>query len=81
LNIKSNEKILEVFESYRESVVGNRRNYYAREIGKLRFRLANVMAELQFMPNVSKYVIESGVVIGAVVSNLDKHHTTTTRQS
>jgi len=67
LNIKSNEKILEVFESYRESVVGNRRNYYAREIGKLRFRLANVMAELQFMPNVSKYVIESGVVIGAVL--------------
>ena len=67
LNIKSSEKILEVLESYRESVVGNRRNYYAREIEKLRFKLADVIAELQFMPNISKYVIESGIVIGAVL--------------
>ena len=32
LNIRSNEKIVEVFSSYRESVVRNRRDYYAREI-------------------------------------------------
>ncbi|MEI9907411.1 MAG: hypothetical protein WDO06_05495 [Actinomycetota bacterium] len=31
LNVKSNEKIVEVFSSYRESVVRNRRDYYARE--------------------------------------------------
>lgn len=67
LSIASNEKIIEVLDSYRESVVRNRRNYYAREIGKLRLKLADVLAEMQFMPNVSKYVIESGIVIGAVV--------------
>lgn len=32
LNVKSNEKIVEVFSSYRESVVRNRRDFYAREI-------------------------------------------------
>jgi len=32
LNIKSNEKIVEVFASYRESIVRNRRDYYARNI-------------------------------------------------
>jgi ABC-type multidrug transport system fused ATPase/permease subunit len=48
-------------------VVRNRRNFYSREIGKLRLKLANVLAELQFMPNISKYVIESGIVIGAVL--------------
>lgn len=65
--ILSNEKIVEVFNSYRESVVRNRRDYYAREIGKLRFALADVSAESAFMPYVSKYVIEMTIVIGAVL--------------
>ena len=37
LQIKSNQKVLEVLNSYRESVVRNRRNYYAEEIGLLRY--------------------------------------------
>ena len=67
LNVASHEKITEVLESYRESVVRNRRDHYSKEIGALRLKLADVLAELQFMPNVSKYVIESGVVIGALM--------------
>jgi ABC-type multidrug transport system fused ATPase/permease subunit len=67
LNIKSNEKIVEVFASYRESVVRNRRDYYAREIGHLRYSLANTSAEMGFLPYVSKYVIETTVVVGAVL--------------
>lgn len=67
LSVESNEKITEVLDSYRESVVRNRRSYYAREIGQLRKQLALILAELQFMPNVSKYVIESGMVLGAVI--------------
>lgn len=67
LSIASNEKIVEVFSSYRESVVRNRRDFYAREIGKLRFSLANVSAESAFMPYVSKYVIETAVVLGALI--------------
>ena len=66
LNIISNEKIIEVFGSYRESVVRNRRDYYAREIGRFRYALASVSAETHFMPYVSKYVIETTVVLGAV---------------
>jgi ABC-type multidrug transport system fused ATPase/permease subunit len=67
LNVRSNEKIVEVFSSYRESVVRNRRDYYAREIGKLRFDLADTLAEISFMPYVSKYVIETTVVVGALL--------------
>ena len=67
LSINSNQKILEVLDSYRESVVKNRRYYYAREIGKTRYELASSQAELAFMPNVSKYVIETAVVIGALL--------------
>jgi ABC-type multidrug transport system fused ATPase/permease subunit len=64
LSISSNEKILEVLSAYRESVVRNRRNFYSKEIGKQRLALANTIAELTFMPNISKYVIEITVVLG-----------------
>jgi len=66
LAIESNETIIEVLSSYRESVVRNRRDYYARKIGEMRMRSANILAELSFMPNISKYVIETTVVIGAL---------------
>jgi len=67
LSIRSNEKIVEVFASYRESVVRNRRDYYAREMGLLRYSLASTSAELAFLPYVSKYIIETTVVVGAVL--------------
>lgn len=67
LSIRSNEKLVEVLSSYREFVVRNRREYYAREIGKMRESLADVMAEIAFIPSVSKYVIESSVIFGAVL--------------
>jgi ABC-type multidrug transport system fused ATPase/permease subunit len=67
LNIRSGEKVIEVFASYRESVVRNRRDYYAREIGHLRYSLANTSAEMNFLPYVSKYVIETAVIVGAVL--------------
>ena len=67
LNIASNEKIVEVFSSYRESVVRNRRDFYAREIGAFRFSLARTSAEMNFLPYISKYVIETSVILGALL--------------
>jgi ATP-binding cassette, subfamily B, bacterial PglK len=67
ISISSSEKIVEVLSSYREAFVRNRRSYYASEIGSLRLKLADSYAELSFMPNISKYVIETSVVLGAVL--------------
>jgi ABC-type multidrug transport system fused ATPase/permease subunit len=67
LRIRNNQKILEVLNSYRESVVRNRRKYYSDQIGKMRYLLANVTAEYSFMPYISKYTIESTAVIGLLV--------------
>jgi ABC-type multidrug transport system fused ATPase/permease subunit len=66
LNIESNQQIQEVLGSYRESVVRNRRNYYAINIGKQRLELANNSAEIAFMPNIGKYVLEITVVLGSL---------------
>ena len=67
LSIESNEKILEVFATYRESLVRNRRFYYATEIGKTRMKLADKTAELNFLPYVSKYMIESMVIVTSLI--------------
>jgi len=73
LIIKSNEKIVEVFASYREAVVRNRRDYYAREIGILRHKLADTMAEVNFLPYVSKYVMELAIIFGAITVGLSQY--------
>jgi ABC-type multidrug transport system fused ATPase/permease subunit len=67
LQVESSSRILEVLSSYREVVVSNRRSHYSREIHRVRYELAETIAELSFMPNISKYVIESAVVLGALV--------------
>jgi len=66
-SIASNEKIVEVLESYRESVVRNRRNYYSDEIRELRYDLADTLARISFLPNISKYVIEISVIFGTLL--------------
>jgi ABC-type multidrug transport system fused ATPase/permease subunit len=66
LEIASNQKISEVIGSYRESIVRGRRYFYAKEIGELRFNLSRVEAESSFMPYISKYVIETTVIVGAI---------------
>ena len=67
LNIESNRKILEVLSSFREAVVKNRQDFYARKIGNTRFSVANLEAELAFIPLFSKYILEISVVLGALI--------------
>ena len=66
LQVESNTKVLEVLSSYREAVVSHRRANYGISVSKTRYKLAETIAELSFMPNISKYVIESAVVFGAL---------------
>jgi ATP-binding cassette, subfamily B, bacterial PglK len=67
LEIESSENIFAVISTYREAFVKNRREFYVDRIGGLRFKLSNTQAELAFMPYISKYVIESVVVLGSLV--------------
>jgi ABC-type bacteriocin/lantibiotic exporter with double-glycine peptidase domain len=67
LNVKSNEVIMEVFQSYRELVVGNRRPFYIEKISQIRRNLAFTSAELSFMPYISKYTLELAVIFSAIV--------------
>lgn len=66
-DIASFETITEVLSAYRELVVKGRRNFYSEKIGKIRYSLGDVSAEVSFIPLISKYVIESVVVLGALI--------------
>ena len=66
ISVESSETVFEVLMAYREATVRNRKGFYARLIGRQRLQLANLQAEMSFMPNISKYVIEIAVVISAV---------------
>jgi len=63
--ISSNRHIVEAVGSYREMHVRDRKSFYAQEIQAERFKLSMNDAHLAFMPMISKYVLESAVVIGA----------------
>jgi ABC-type multidrug transport system fused ATPase/permease subunit len=67
LGIVSAETILEVLNVYRELAVRNRREYYSRRIASDRKNLAGILAQIQFLPNISKYVMESSMVIGGLL--------------
>jgi ATP-binding cassette, subfamily B, bacterial PglK len=67
LTIQSYEKTFEVLNSYRESVVRHRRKFYSQQIGKIRFQLADTVAEQNFLPYISKYVIESTTILSSLL--------------
>jgi ABC-type multidrug transport system fused ATPase/permease subunit len=66
LTVDSSKLILEVLSTYRESLVRDTRGYYSKKIAHSRKELAINQAEMQFMPSISKYVIEVTLILGGV---------------
>lgn len=67
LNVYINEKILEIIFGYREAFVRGRRGFYEKIISESRFRLSSSLAESNFLPYIGKYVIETSIVLGALL--------------
>ena len=67
LDIESSQRIFEAVNSYRELLVRDRRGFYAQQIGELRYKLADGVATMGFMGNISKYVLEITLVVSALL--------------
>jgi ABC-type multidrug transport system fused ATPase/permease subunit len=67
LNIESNSALTEIISSFRELSVHGRQKYYIKKITKLRTELADTQVETAFMPNISKYMVESALILGAII--------------
>lgn len=67
VSIESNTRILEVVNAFREIYVHNLQDTYAKKISDTRYSLADKNAELGFIPNISKYVLEITLVVGGII--------------
>jgi ABC-type multidrug transport system fused ATPase/permease subunit len=65
--VKTNEKTNEVILSFREIFVRGRQLFYADNISELRKKSADASAEIAFLQNISKYVMELVLVIGILI--------------
>jgi ABC-type multidrug transport system fused ATPase/permease subunit len=65
--ISTNQKIFEAFSIYREIFVRSKRHHYASQISQHRAVTAIAQADQIFLPNLSKYVIEIALVVGATL--------------
>ena len=67
LTVSSNQLILEALGVYREIFVLNRRASYVSSLERIRFQLSKTTSEISFIPYVSKYILESAVIVGGVI--------------
>ena len=67
LTVENNEKTQEILNTYRESVVRNTRYFYLKHIEKIKIELSKVSALQQYTPNLNRYIIESVVIVGALL--------------
>lgn len=77
LNIESSQRIFEAINSYRELLVRDRRGFYAQQIGGLRHKLADGIATMGFMGNISKYVLEITLVVSSLLLAFHQFSTST----
>jgi ABC-type multidrug transport system fused ATPase/permease subunit len=77
LGIESSQRIFEAVNSYRELLVRDRRAFYAQQIGGLRYKLADGVATMGFMGNISKYVLEITLVVSSLLLAVYQFSTST----
>lgn len=66
ISVQSNENILQAIHTYREILVRNQRDRFVNRIAIDRMKLSDVAAEMSFLPNISKYVLEISMVFAAI---------------
>lgn len=66
LNVSSNQKIMDLIQTYRESFVSSTLANSVYDIQSDRHALGKVMVEKAFMPNITKYFFEIVLVVGAL---------------
>lgn len=65
VNLQSQDLMLGTLNGYRELRVRNAERSTLMEFSQLRSSMASATAELQFIPNIGKYILESSIIIGA----------------
>lgn len=65
--IKSDSYIREAILSYREIIVRNREDFYLTRVNSIRSAYSTTTAKIEILPFISKYVIESVIIVGSMM--------------
>jgi len=63
IHIKSLDKISEVLDHYRENVIRNTLEHQSENLTELRMKHSRALAEINYLPNITKYLFELSLVI------------------
>jgi ABC-type multidrug transport system fused ATPase/permease subunit len=66
ITIQDSEALLELVAGYREAFIRNRRGYFVDRAKRIKWEIADYSAELAWMPNISKYVVEIAFTLGTM---------------
>lgn len=66
ISIQDSEALLEMIAGYREAFIRNRRGYFVDKAKRIKWSLSDYSAELAWMPNISKYVVEIAFTVGTM---------------
>jgi len=67
LNKTANVEIFEYLSSFRELYVGNRLSSAVKNFNNIKIEHGKILADRQYLPILSKYIIESSVILMALV--------------
>lgn len=66
ITMQDSEALLELVAGYREAFIRNRRGYFVDRAKRIKWDIADFSAELAWMPNISKYVVEIAFTLGTM---------------
>lgn len=66
-NVESNRTISEAILIFREIFSRNQVGYFSQKISRSKFLFANTLASQSLLPNISKYVFEIVLIVGAIL--------------
>ena len=66
LGIQGSSQIYALYDNYREILVSKKRTFFTYKYAKSRKKLSSVLAQLYSIPVLSKYSIESGIILGII---------------
>jgi ABC-type multidrug transport system fused ATPase/permease subunit len=66
ITMQDSEALLELVAGYREAFIRNRRGYFVDRAKRIKWEIADFSAELAWMPNISKYVVEIAFTLGTM---------------
>lgn len=67
LSVQGNESVIDLLDCFREIQLRNFQSRYLSKLELVKKKQASTVAEIAFLPSISKFIIETAVVVGGLI--------------